>query len=99
MFDVLASSPLLTIMLVVALGTLLGAVPFGPVRFGAADRVLTRRNVVSIDTRTLVHVHRYRAGDDRQHAGRHHARRVRLPTTDLPRRDLPFGVLHRRPLG
>ena len=36
MFDVLADSPLLTLMVVVGLGTLLGTVPFGPIRFGAA---------------------------------------------------------------
>jgi len=34
--DILASSPLLTIFVVVALGAALGAVPFGPIRFGAA---------------------------------------------------------------
>lgn len=36
MLDILASSPLLTIFVVVALGAALGAVPFGPIRFGAA---------------------------------------------------------------
>lgn len=36
MLDVLASSPLLTIVLVMAVGTGLGAIPIGPVRFGAA---------------------------------------------------------------
>jgi putative transport protein len=39
--DLLAANPLLTIMLVVSLGTLLGAVPFGPVRFGAQGRCLS----------------------------------------------------------
>lgn len=34
--DVLADNPLLTIMIVLALGTLVGTVPFGPVRFGPA---------------------------------------------------------------
>ena len=36
--DLLAASPLLTIMIVVALGTLLGIIPFGPVKFGPAGR-------------------------------------------------------------
>lgn len=36
MLPVLASSPLLTIFLVVTLGAVLGAVRFGPIRFGAA---------------------------------------------------------------
>ena len=36
MLGLLAANPLLTIMLVVSLGTLLGAVPSGPVRFGTA---------------------------------------------------------------
>ena len=34
--DLLAQSPVLTVFLVVALGTALGAVPLGPLRFGAA---------------------------------------------------------------
>ncbi|WP_198928195.1 aspartate:alanine exchanger family transporter [Tessaracoccus sp. ZS01] len=34
--DLLTSSPLLTIMLVVALGAAVGMIPFGPLRFGAA---------------------------------------------------------------
>ena len=40
MVDVLASTPLLTMMLVVALGTLVGAIPFGPLRFGPAGAVV-----------------------------------------------------------
>lgn len=36
MLDLLASWPLLTIMLVVTLGAAVGVIPFGPLRFGAA---------------------------------------------------------------
>lgn len=36
MTDILISSPLLTVFVVVALGAALGQVPFGPLRFGAA---------------------------------------------------------------
>ena len=34
--ELLVSSPLLAIMLVVALGAAVGMIPFGPIRFGAA---------------------------------------------------------------
>lgn len=36
MFEVLSSSPLLTIMVVVTVGAAVGVIPFGPLRFGAA---------------------------------------------------------------
>ena len=36
MFDVLADNPVLTLFLVVGLGSALGLVPFGPIRFGPA---------------------------------------------------------------
>ena len=49
--DVLASSPLLTIFVVVALGTLLGAVPFGPVRFGAAGALFVGLAIGALDLR------------------------------------------------
>src|SRR5665648_1164924 len=49
--DVLAASPLLTIFLVVALGTALGAVPFGPVRFGAAGALFVGLAVGALDPR------------------------------------------------
>lgn len=49
--DVLASAPLLTIFAVVALGTALGAVPFGPVRFGAAGALFVGLAVGAIDPR------------------------------------------------
>ncbi|WP_127125283.1 aspartate:alanine exchanger family transporter [Georgenia sp. SYP-B2076] len=51
MIDVLAASPLLTMMIVVALGTLLGAVPFGPVRFGAAGALFVGLAVGALDPR------------------------------------------------
>ena len=40
MIDALANSPLLTLFLVVATGAVLGAIPFGRVRFGAAGALL-----------------------------------------------------------
>jgi putative transport protein len=49
--DLLAANPLLTIMLVVSLGTLLGAVPFGPVRFGAAGALFVGLGVGALDPR------------------------------------------------
>lgn len=49
--DVLAESPLLTIFLVVALGTALGAVPFGPVRFGAAGALFVGLTFGALDER------------------------------------------------
>ncbi|MGO2584772.1 MAG: hypothetical protein ACTH9F_05485, partial [Brachybacterium tyrofermentans] len=39
--DVLEGSPLLTLFLVVASGAVLGAIPFGRVRFGAAGALFT----------------------------------------------------------
>ena len=51
MLDVLAANPLLTMMIVVALGTLLGAVPFGPVRFGAAGALFVGLTVGALDPR------------------------------------------------
>src|SRR5512133_3578267 len=49
--DLLAANQLLTIMLVVSLGTLLGAVPFGPVRFGAAGALFVGLGVGALDPR------------------------------------------------
>ena len=49
--DVLAASPLLTIFLVVALGTALGAVPLGPVRFGPAGALFVGLAVGAADAR------------------------------------------------
>lgn len=49
--DVLAASPLLTIFVVVGLGTALGAVPFGPLRFGAAGALFVGLAVGALDPR------------------------------------------------
>lgn len=49
--DVLAASPLLTIFVVVALGTALGAVPFGPIRFGAAGALFVGLALGAADPR------------------------------------------------
>jgi len=49
--DLLASSPLLTIMLVMAVGTALGAVPVGPVRFGAAGALFVGLALGAADPR------------------------------------------------
>ena len=51
MTDILAGSPLLTIMLVVALGTLFGIIPFGPLRFGAAGALFIGLAVGALDPR------------------------------------------------
>src|SRR5699024_12288774 len=51
MLDVLASTPLLTMMLVVALGTLIGAIPFGPLRFGPAGALFVGLGVGALDPR------------------------------------------------
>jgi len=51
MLDLLAASPLLTIMVVVALGTLLGIVPFGPVKFGPAGALFVGLAVGALDPR------------------------------------------------
>ncbi|WP_324653594.1 TrkA C-terminal domain-containing protein [Georgenia sp. H159] len=51
MLDLLAAAPLLTLLLVVAVGTLLGAVPFGPVRFGAAGALFIGLAVGALDPR------------------------------------------------
>lgn len=49
--DVLAESPLLTIFVVVGLGTALGAVPFGPIRFGAAGALFVGLALGALDPR------------------------------------------------
>lgn len=51
MLDLLASTPLLTLFLVIALGTLLGAIPFGPVRFGPAGALFVGLAVGALDPR------------------------------------------------
>ena len=51
MLDILASTPLLTLMIVVALGTLLGAIPFGPLRFGPAGALFVGLGIGALDPR------------------------------------------------
>ncbi|MEO7132075.1 MAG: TrkA C-terminal domain-containing protein, partial [Dermatophilaceae bacterium] len=49
--DILADSPLLTIFLVVALGTAFGAIPFGPLRFGSAGALFVGLSLGAVDHR------------------------------------------------
>ncbi|MGC5628639.1 aspartate:alanine exchanger family transporter [Georgenia sp. Z1344] len=51
MLDILAGTPLLTVFLVVALGTALGAIPFGPLRFGAAGALFVGLALGALDPR------------------------------------------------
>ena len=51
MLDVLASSELLTIMIVIALGTLVGVIPFGPVKLGPAGALFVGLAVGALDPR------------------------------------------------
>lgn len=51
LLDVLASSPLLTVFVVVALGTAFGAIPFGPVRLGAAGALFVGLALGATDPR------------------------------------------------
>lgn len=51
MLDILASSELLTIMIVIALGTLVGIIPFGPVKLGPAGALFVGLAVGALDPR------------------------------------------------
>lgn len=51
MLDVLAESQLLTIMVVLAAGTVVGMIPFGPVRFGPAGALFVGLAVGALDPR------------------------------------------------
>ncbi len=51
MLDILASSELLTIMVVVALGTLVGVIPFGPVKIGPAGALFVGLAFGAMDPR------------------------------------------------
>lgn len=51
MINLLAGAPLLTLFLAIALGTLLGAIPFGPVRFGAAGALFVGLAIGALDPR------------------------------------------------
>lgn len=51
MLDVLADNQLLTIMIVLAVGTLVGMIPFGPIRFGPAGALFVGLAVGALDPR------------------------------------------------
>jgi len=51
MFDVLAANPILSLFLVIAVGSLLGLIPFGPIRFGPAGALFVGLLVGAIDAR------------------------------------------------
>ena len=51
MVDLLAANPLLTIMLVLALGAVVGMIPFGPVRFGPAGALFVGLGLGALDPR------------------------------------------------
>jgi hypothetical protein len=51
MLDLLAGSPLLTITIVVGVGTLLGMIPFGPVKFGPAGALFVGLAIGALDPR------------------------------------------------
>lgn len=51
MLDLLAANPLLTVFLVVALGTLVGSIPFGPIRFGPAGGLFVGLAIGALDPR------------------------------------------------
>ena len=51
MLDILAGSELLTIMVVIALGTLVGIIPFGPVRIGPAGALFVGLAFGALDPR------------------------------------------------
>ncbi|NLT26238.1 MAG: transporter [Microbacteriaceae bacterium] len=51
MVEVLVASPLLALFLTAALGTLAGAIPFGPLRFGAAGALFVGLAIGALDPR------------------------------------------------
>src|SRR5690625_2179151 len=51
MLDILASTPVLTVFLTVALGTAVGAIPFGPLRFGPAGALFIGLALGALDPR------------------------------------------------
>lgn len=51
MVEVLVAAPLLTLFLTIALGTLIGAIPFGPLRFGAAGALFVGLAIGALDPR------------------------------------------------
>lgn len=51
MVEILAQTPLLTLFLAVAVGTLVGAIPFGPIRFGPAGALFVGLAIGALDPR------------------------------------------------
>jgi len=51
MLDILAANPLLTVFLTVALGTAVGAIPFGPLKFGPAGALFVGLALGAADAR------------------------------------------------
>jgi len=51
MFDILAENPVLTVFLVIAAGSLVGLIPFGPIRFGPAGALFIGLAVGAADPR------------------------------------------------
>ncbi|WP_276847820.1 aspartate:alanine exchanger family transporter [Corynebacterium pyruviciproducens] len=51
MIDILAETPILTLFVVIALGTVLGSIPFGPLRFGPAGALFVGLFVGALDPR------------------------------------------------
>lgn len=51
MFDILAENPILALFLVIAAGSLLGLVPFGPIRFGPAGALFVGLLLGALDER------------------------------------------------
>ena len=49
--DVLAAAPVLTVFLVIGLGTAAGQIPFGPIRFGAAGALFVGLAIGALDPR------------------------------------------------
>lgn len=49
MIEILADAPLLTLFLVIALGTLVGAIPFGPIKFGPAGALFVGLAIGALD--------------------------------------------------
>lgn len=51
MLEILAANPLLTVFITIALGTAVGAIPFGPIKFGAAGALFIGLALGALDPR------------------------------------------------
>lgn len=51
MLDILANTPLLTVFVTIALGTAVGAIPFGPIKFGPAGALFVGLALGALDPR------------------------------------------------